>query len=118
MDVVWGEGWESFAVSSVHSILEKRRAIAYTTVMTTVSRLFDKGLLEREKEGRRYVYTPAMSREEFAEAMARDVMHSLPKQGRAAAMALLVEQIDEVEAAELDRLQELIERRRAELARD
>ena len=118
MDVVWGQRWATFAVADVHRILEADREIAYTTVMTTVSRLFDKGLLDRQREGRRYVYTPKMTRDEFAAAMARDVMLSLPKQGRAAAMALLVEAIGDGEGSELDRLQELIESRRAELAVD
>ena len=117
MDVVWNEKWESFAVGDVHRILESGREIAYTTVMTTVSRLFDKGLLDRQKDGRRYLYTPTMGRDEFAESMARDVMLSLPKQGRAAAMALLVEAIEDGEGAELDRLEKLIERRRAEIGR-
>ncbi len=118
MDVVWGQRWATFAVADVHRVLEADRDIAYTTVMTTVSRLFDKGLLERKKDGRRYVYTPTMTRDEFAEAMARDVMLSLPRQGRVAAMALLVDAIGDGEGTELDRLQELIERRRAELAVD
>ena len=115
MDVVWGQAWEAFSVGDVHRVLETRRSIAYTTVMTTVGRLFDKGLLGRAKQGRKYVYTPAMSREAFAESMARDVMLSLPARGRAAAMALLVEEIGEGDASDLDALQALIERRRAEL---
>ena len=65
METVWSSGWETFAVSDVHNILEKEREIAYTTVMTTVSRLFDKGLLDRHKEGRRYIYVPKMTRETF-----------------------------------------------------
>ncbi len=115
MDVVWGEGWNTFSVGDVHRALEAQREIAYTTVMTTVSRLFDKGLLDRHKEGRKYVYSPTMSREAFAESMAREVMASLPKRGRTAAMALLVDAIEAGDVSELDALEALIRRRRESL---
>ena len=38
---------------------------AYTTVMTVLGRLTDKGLLLREKEGRSFTYLPALSRRDF-----------------------------------------------------
>ena len=38
---------------------------AYTTVMTVMSRLADKGILKRRKEGRSFVYEPAIEREPF-----------------------------------------------------
>ena len=44
MDVVWGKHLSSFAVGDVLAILEKQRDIAYTTVMTTMSRLAEKGV--------------------------------------------------------------------------
>ena len=39
MDVVWSRRLGTFAVSDVLAVLERRRTIAYTTVMTTVARL-------------------------------------------------------------------------------
>ena len=68
MDVVWSKRLVSFAVSDVLGILEKKRAIAYTTVMTTVARLHAKGLLARERDGKRYLYSPKLSREQFLES--------------------------------------------------
>lgn len=38
---------------------------AYTTVMTVLGRLTDKQLLTKEKQGRSFVYYPAIDREEF-----------------------------------------------------
>lgn len=112
MEVVWGEAWPSFTVADVHRALERHRTIAYTTVMTTVSRLFDKQLLTREKDGRRYVYQAAMSRSAFIEAMTRDVLESLPPVGTDAAMALLVERVAEADDDALDRLEAMIRARR------
>jgi predicted transcriptional regulator len=47
---------------------------AYTTVMTIVTRLCDKGLLERRRQGRGFVYRPALSKEELAARALRDVL--------------------------------------------
>lgn len=115
MDVVWSRDWEVFTVAEVHRELERKRAIAYTTVMTTVNRLYDKELLAREREGKRYVYKPRMSREAFHRAMARELLGSLPPLGREEAVALLVEQVSDADARELEQLEALIRRRRRDL---
>jgi len=117
MECVWAAGWESFAVSDVVDALQESREIAYTTVMTTVSRLFDKGLLSRHKEGRRYIYRSKLSRAQFIDKMTRDVLSSLPEGGRETAMTFLVEQIEDADDGELDRLEALIQARRQERAR-
>lgn len=112
MEVVWSKSWEAFAVGDVLAELERTREIAYTTVMTTVARLHDKGLLTRHKDGRRYLYQPAMSRAGFLEAMTREVLGSLPDVGQQTAMALLVERVAQADDAELDRLEAMIQARR------
>lgn len=106
MDVVWSRDWDAFSVRDVLDVLQEERDIAYTTVMTTVKRLFDKGLLEREKDGRRYLYEPVLGREEFHAQMAIAVMRSLPESGREAAMSMLIEEMSGSES--LERLEKLI----------
>lgn len=112
MEIVWEAGWDEFSVSQVQAALAATRDLAYTTVMTTVSRLFDKELLTRRMVGRKYMYSPAMGRVEFIEAMTREVLTSLPPVGQQAAVALLVERVAEAETEELDRLEALIRERR------
>ena len=112
MEIVWEQGWDEFAVTDVHEVLEGQREIAYTTVMTTVSRLHDKELLTRRKDGRRYLYRSTMSRPEFIEAMTREVLGSLPPMGQEAAVAFLVERVADADEEELDRLEALIRKRR------
>lgn len=114
MEIVWGNNWDEFAVSDVHELLAAQREIAYTTVMTTVSRLFDKEHLTRRKDGRRYLYQPTMTRTEFIETMTREVLGSLPSVGQDAAVALLVERVAEADESELDRLEALIKQRRGD----
>lgn len=113
MEVVWGIDAEEFAVADVHRALEALREIAYTTVMTTVARLHDKGLLDRRRDGRRYLYRARMSRAGFIEQATREVLSSLPPIGHETAMALLVEQVAEADDGALDRLEALIRARRA-----
>jgi predicted transcriptional regulator len=115
MDVVWSKQLASFAVGDVLAILEKQRDIAYTTVMTTVTRLFEKGLLARERDGKRYMYFPKLTREEFLEATAREVLDQAV--GGHQAMVMLAEKVSEASAGELDDLEALIQKRREELDR-
>ncbi|MET0413225.1 MAG: BlaI/MecI/CopY family transcriptional regulator [Polyangiaceae bacterium] len=113
MDVVWSKGLVSFAVADVLAQLERTREIAYTTVMTTLARLHDKGLLTREREGKRYLYSVRLSREEFLESTAREVLDRAV--GGPQALAMLAEKVSEASARELDELEALIRRRRQEL---
>jgi predicted transcriptional regulator len=81
--------------------------------MTTLTRLHDKGLLDRERDGKRFVYTAKLTREGFLEATAREVLDEAVD-GHLA-MAMLAEKVSDASARELDDLEELIRRRRQEL---
>jgi predicted transcriptional regulator len=113
MDAVWRKGLESFTVNDVLHALGPKRALAYTTVMTTVSRLFDKGLLVRQRDGKRYVYAPRVSRQEFLESTAREVLDASVDEPTA--LALLAEKVSDASESELDALDALIQERRREL---
>ncbi len=115
MEVVWSKRWKEFAVADVQRELEHDRDIAYTTVMTTVGRLHEKGLLDSERDGKRYVYRPAMSRDEFTESMARELLGSLEGLGHEQALSLLVDQVADSDADELRKLEALIRQRKKEL---
>ena len=62
MNTLWpmGEG----TVREIRDRLAERRARAYTTIMTIMDRLARKGVVERHKSGRKYVYRPRLSAEE------------------------------------------------------
>jgi len=66
MRVVWEKG--EVQVEDVHQALLRDRQIAYTTVMTVMTRLANKGLLTRQKQGRAYLYRAACQREEMAQS--------------------------------------------------
>src|SRR3989338_6043449 len=64
MEIIWGQKG-AVSVKSVTEILSKRRQIAYTTVMTIMSRLVNKGVLVRHLSGTSYLYKPKVSKEQF-----------------------------------------------------
>ncbi len=117
LEVVWTNGLPWFAVSQVRPVLLLEREVAYTTIMTTVSRLQKKGLLERKRDGRRYLYRARYSRQEFAQTMASEVLDSLAVSSQEAAIALLVDRVSRADGDELDRLEQMIRARKRELKR-
>jgi predicted transcriptional regulator len=70
MKVVWR--LEKTTVRQVYEALRERRAIAYTTVMTMMRVLEEKGYLERELVERADVYRPAKPRQQVMGAIVRD----------------------------------------------
>src|SRR6266481_2220574 len=67
MDAMW-----QMHRGTVHEVTESlRKARAYTTIMTTLDRLYKKGLLTRTREGRSFVYAPSMDRMGLAVQKAR-----------------------------------------------
>lgn len=65
MDVLW-DADEPLVAAGVRDRLSRTRSLAYTTVLTILVRLQDKGLVERERAGRAFAYRPRWSREEQA----------------------------------------------------
>jgi predicted transcriptional regulator len=91
--------------------------LAYTTVMTTLDRLFKKKLLWREAEGRAFRYRPRFSREELHRQVAGEAFRQLMDASPAATLPLsfLVEILTERDAQLLDDLRQVVEAKRREL---
>ena len=110
MSVVWQQG--SATVEAVRSALEPGRSPAYTTVMTVMSRLAEKGVLERHKEGRAYVYRPAAEQDTVAGSMLSALVSKVYGGSSGRAIAHLIESDEDVADEELARLEELIRAKR------
>jgi predicted transcriptional regulator len=114
MEHVWKEG-RPLRVSDVHAAFVG--SLAYTTLMTTLDRLYKKGLLERRKEGRAFRYSPRLSREALHRKFARRALEALlghdPRAARPV-LSTLVEAVGERDVSMLDDLERLVaeERRR------
>ncbi len=110
MNVVWEKGRAT--VQEVQEALSPRRELAYTTVMTVMSRLAEKGMLGRVKEGREYVYTPAVPQEKAAGSLLHSLVRRLYDGATGKAIAQLLETEETVDDAELERLEQLIRAKR------
>jgi len=93
------------------------RDLAYTTVMTTLDRLYKKHLLERQTQGRAFRYTPRFTREELHREAAGEAFRQLLNASPASSLPLsyLVQIVTERDSQLLDDLQELVEAKRREL---
>ena len=111
MDVVWRLG--DATVRDVHEELASSRTIAYTTVMTTMSRLARKGLLSRDTADLAYRYRPAVSREHYARGAVGDVLSWLLERYPEPAAAYLADVVEDVDDVTIEGLRRAIERRRA-----
>lgn len=111
MDVVWRLG--DATVRDVHGHLAAERSIAYTTVMTTMTRLATKGLLQRDTAGLAHRYRPAVSRDRYATATVSDVLTWLLDRYPEPAAAYLAGVVDDVDGVTLDELRAAVQRRRS-----
>src|SRR5258708_6941048 len=90
--------------------------VAYTTVMTTMDRLFKKGLLARRKVGRAFLYRAAATREELESAVATELVQSLFERPGGAPLPILSSLVDAVSDRDrglLDDLERLIREKRS-----
>jgi predicted transcriptional regulator len=111
MEILWRRSNQT--VSEVEERLRRKREIAHTTVLTTFDRMYRKGYLTREKSGKAFVYAPRYTREEFERGLAQEVLGALLGGLGEPVLSTFVELVGEDEAR-LERLEELIRRKRKE----
>lgn len=112
MEVAWR--LSDATVRDVHEALAADRTIAYTTVMTTMSRLASKGLLIRNTTGLAHRYRPAVSRDLYARTTIQGVMSWLLERYPEPAAAYLADVVDDVDDVTLEELRAAVQRRRIE----
>ena len=86
---------------------------SYTTIMTVMSRMADKGELEREKEGRQYVYWASESDKHPSNHLLQRIKNKIFG-GKPLAMVSYLLETDDLSAEDLKELEQLIKKRKAE----
>jgi predicted transcriptional regulator len=109
MQILWED--ERSTVKKVHRKLSQQRDIAYTTVMTTMSRLAEKGVLNRHREGLAYVYLPAITEDDFVTMVVQQVLDGLLDDYSDTAIDYMVDYLARRNPSELRRLQKAIQSR-------
>jgi BlaI family penicillinase repressor len=111
LQILWERG--SGNVRDVLETLNQRRPRAYTTVMTLLNVMVEKGLLRREADGRAFVYTPRVQRQPALRKMVGDLVKRAFGGSARQLVAHALEQTDP-SPQELDEIQKLIDSYRAQ----
>ena len=118
MAVVWRAGGE---INVRETCEQLASPVAYTTVMTTMDRLFKKRLLTRRKISRAFVYAATATREEMEGAVATELVQSLLQRHAGEPLPILSSLVDAVsdrDRALLDELERLIREKRRSTDRE
>ncbi|MBI3960303.1 MAG: BlaI/MecI/CopY family transcriptional regulator [Chloroflexi bacterium] len=110
MQVIWEH--QRVTVRDVADILNQRRPLAYTTVMTVMSRLADKGILRQHRVGRAYEYEAAFTPQELAAEAAGQTIRSLLEDFGPLAVTQFVQQVEQIDRRQLERLAQLAQEAR------
>jgi len=105
MEVIWDKG--SATVGDVVDALPRRTPLAYSTVLTTLRILEEKGYLRHVKEGRAFIYHPAVGRDEARDTAVGHLVRRFFG-GSHGQLALNLVEKKRIEAAELKRLRQRI----------
>jgi len=113
LKILWDA--ETATVREVRDTLAPKRDLAYTSVMTTMNIMVDKGYVTRRRTGPSYVYEPVVAEEEIMKNMVRDLVD---RAFEGSASALLLQLLDdkELDADELKELRRVINRKTKERA--
>ncbi len=98
-------------VKAVHAALGKRRGITLNTIQSTLKRLFEKGLLERDKVSHAHVYRARLSREEFHRGLLGELVGNLMQGQAEAVVSAFVDLAERAGPEHLARLEALVAER-------
>jgi len=107
MNVLWMKG--SGTVQAILDSLSQKPALAYNSVLTTIRVLERKGYVKHSKDGRAHVYAPLVERKEATRSEIRHLVGRFFKNSHEQLVLNILED-QGIEAEELDRLREMLER--------
>jgi predicted transcriptional regulator len=112
--------WAREHPASVRALQPAFPNTAYTTLMTTLQRLHRKGVLERVKAGRRFLYRPRYSREQLRVGLAEDALGIILGPGLSSRpiLSFFVEAVSRGDKDVLDELERLVREKRREQQRE
>lgn len=111
LEVLWRG--ERHSVRDVHEALSEREQVSFTSVQTMLQIMYEKRLVERELEGRAYLYRAAVTREEAQSTLLGNLLERAFG-GSAAALVSRALDVKPATRAELDEIEALIARARRE----
>lgn len=114
MDLVWTGG-----PGNVREVLSRMgRKVAYTTVMTTLKRLSEKGFLHRYMADRAFIYSARLTKEDWSRRLVSDLVEDLlarPPESRGLVLYCLIDAVGKYDETLLDELKAKIQLKQEEL---
>lgn len=107
MEIIW-QSSNPVSVRDVTKILQRKRKIAYTTVMTIMGRLSGKGLLKCITSGRAYIYKSAYSKDRFLTKISRQIIKTLQAHFGEAAIAHFAQEVEKLAPQKRKQLRKLL----------
>ena len=109
MDHLWSRGGQD--AKQVHRAVGRGRRITLNTIQSTLKRLFEKGLLDREKVSHAHVYAPRISRADFHRGALQDVVNRLMGGRSDAMLSAFIGVTEQVGPEQLEQLERLVAER-------
>lgn len=107
MGIVW-ESNQPVTVREVFNAIKVKRNIAYTTVMTIMGRLTDKGLLKKQKRGKAHVYKASYSKDKFLKKISRQIINNLLSSFGETSVVHFTEELEKIPASKRKHLAEIL----------
>lgn len=115
MNHLWSGG--DGEAKAVHAALGKRRGITLNTIQSTLKRLFEKDLLERDKVSHAHVYRARVSREDFHRGLLGELVGDLMHRHADSLVSAFVDLTERAGPEHLARLEALVSERRRKRGR-
>ena len=115
MERIWARG--EISVRDLHAELAPR--LAYTTIMTTLDRLFKKGLLNRRKVGKAFYYAAKLNEQQYKERLTQHFFGMVLQDGKDSGVVLsgFVDAVSETDWEMLEKLDQLVKAKKRSLRR-
>lgn len=107
MDALWAESPRS--AQEVHEALDPRRDWTLGTVKTLLARLLKKGAVRHDKEGKRFLYRPAVTRQACVRAAGKDLMKRAGREAESPLLAYFLKE-SRIGKDEIQELRDLLDR--------
>jgi predicted transcriptional regulator len=115
MNHLWSGG--DGEAKAVHTALGKRRGITLSTIQSTLKRLYEKGLLQRDKVSHAHVYRAYVARDEFHRSLLGELVGDLMHGQAEAVVSAFVDLTERAGPEHLARLEALVAERRSKPVR-
>lgn len=107
MEIIWQKK-EPVTVRFVFETLSEKRKVAYTTIMTIMSRLAEKGVLQRVELGKAYVYQPKFSKDKFLSKVTKQIIKNFVSSFGEIAVAHFAQELEKIPANKKKKLLKML----------